>query len=495
MRTRASNLFRWDGTIDRGPYLVLGVGLLLLKHLLDWLVATMVFQRSWSPFNYFVVPGNTVNLLKLPELDRWFYGTLLALALPFIFLGVLFTVQRLRSARLPAWLVGLFFIPLINLSFFMLLCVLPGLEETDRQPAVPDTESASNLTRSLGTGRLPPVGWDEQHRERWRRVRSAHQRITRDSTSGSAAVSLAICVPLALGFVFFGASALGNYGWGLFVGMPFGLGLASVVLFGLTRPQPLSSCLGVASLALLLVGAGILVFAIEGLICLLMAAPIGFALTLLGGLIGYAIQSRPWSNQDNPTVLLVLFLTLPSLTAAESINKPEPALLEVCSVVEIDAPPEVVWRQVIAFPDLPEPAEWYFRTGIAYPRRAEIHGQGVGAERHCIFSTGTFVEPIEVWDEPRLLRFRVADQPCPMVEWSPFDIHPPHLDHYLVSQRGEFRLIALPDGRTRLEGTTWYTNRMWPARYWQLWSDAIIHRIHLRVLQHIKGLAEQEMRK
>jgi hypothetical protein len=39
-------------------------------------------------------------------------------------------------------------------------------------------------------------------------------------------------------------------------------------------------------------------------------------------------------------------------------------------------------------------------------------------------------------------------------------------------------------------GTTWYTNRMWPAAYWSLWSDAIIHRIHGRVLRHIQQLAE-----
>jgi hypothetical protein len=37
-----------------------------------------------------------------------------------------------------------------------------------------------------------------------------------------------------------------------------------------------------------------------------------------------------------------------------------------------------------------------------------------------------------------------------------------------------------------LEGTTWYTNKMRPAAYWQLWSDMAIHRIHLRVLDHIK---------
>jgi hypothetical protein len=39
-------------------------------------------------------------------------------------------------------------------------------------------------------------------------------------------------------------------------------------------------------------------------------------------------------------------------------------------------------------------------------------------------------------------------------------VHPPHPHHYLVSRRGQFLQEVLPDGRTRLEGTTWYTNRI-----------------------------------
>jgi hypothetical protein len=34
---------------------------------------------------------------------------------------------------------------------------------------------------------------------------------------------------------------------------------------------------------------------------------------------------------------------------------------------------------------------------------------------------------------------------------------------------------------------------MWPAAYWQVWSDAIIHSIHARVLAHVRGLAEAEL--
>ncbi len=59
----------------------------------------------------------------------------------------------------------------------------------------------------------------------------------------------------------------------------------------------------------------------------------------------------------------------------------------------------------------------------------------------------------------------------------------PNLNGYFVSHEGQFGLIRLPGNRTRLTGTTWYTDRVWPSAYWQLWSDYIIHHIHLRVLR------------
>ncbi|HKZ79726.1 MAG TPA: hypothetical protein VJ124_15745 [Pyrinomonadaceae bacterium] len=123
--------------------------------------------------------------------------------------------------------------------------------------------------------------------------------------------------------------------------------------------------------------------------------------------------------------------------------------------------------------------------------RAEISGSGVGAIRRCVFSTGAFVEPIEVWEQPRQLEFGVIAQPPVMEEWSPYQhLAPPHLENYLVSRRGRFALTPLQDGRTLLEGTTWYQNRFWPAPYWHIWSDYIIHRIHQRVLIHIKEVSE-----
>lgn len=147
---------------------------------------------------------------------------------------------------------------------------------------------------------------------------------------------------------------------------------------------------------------------------------------------------------------------------------------------------------MIEFPQLEEPDELLFKAGIAYPVNAQIEGTGVGAVRHCNFTTGSFVEPITVWDEPRLLKFSVDEQPAPMKELSFWDIDAPHLHDYFVSKQGQFKLTKLPNGNTLLEGTTWYYHNIKPAVYWRLWSDYIIHKIHNRVLEHIKVNAERK---
>jgi len=76
------------------------------------------------------------------------------------------------------------------------------------------------------------------------------------------------------------------------------------------------------------------------------------------------------------------------------LDKPETH--EVVTTIEIDAPPEKVWPNVVGFSELPPPSKAVFHTGVAYPQRARMVGTGPGAVRHCEFSTGAFVEPSRV---------------------------------------------------------------------------------------------------
>jgi len=461
MKITFADLWRSSGTVDRGTYAVVGLVGFALKHNLDRLVATSVFHRPWGLFNYWVPLRDVTRITALRSGDAMFLETMVVLALPFVWVGVALTLKRLRSANLPSQLVLLFFVPFLNLLFFLLLCLMP----------------ARNSTVTEG--------------QRGRHKGSPFARMVPDNVLGSAAISLLLTVPVGLVMVLIGVRLLTNYGWGLFVALPFTMGFAAALIYGLRQPRSFGGCLGVACVSTALLGLALLALAIEGVFCLVMAMPVALPLAAIGGTFGYLVQRRRWLQEGTPAFLSVLLIFVPGVQWMEHAAAPVPSVYVVRSTIDIQAPPEKVWKQVVAFTEIPPPRELMFRAGIAYPIRAEILGSGDGAERHCVFSTGAFVEPIEVWDEPRRLKFSVTSNPAPMEEWTPYShIEPPHLHGFLVSNGGQFLLTALPNGGTRLEGTTWYRHSLWPAAYWKLWSDAIIHQIHLRVLRHIRDSAE-----
>lgn len=280
---------------------------------------------------------------------------------------------------------------------------------------------------------------------------------------------------------------IGHYGIALFVLIPLVIGAAPVILYWSGKDFTKMQAWRIGVLTLGIYTAGLLVFAIEGVICIAMAAPFGLVLTWLGTWLGYKLVKRTPGNA--PTTLLLLIGLVPITAFVEKDT--QPPLQAVVTSVDIQAAPEVVWRNVVAFPQLDEPTELLFKAGIAYPINATIAGSGVGAVRHCNFTTGSFVEPIIVWNEPNLLRFTVDEQPEPMKELSFWDVDAPHLHDYFVSKQGQFELTKLPNGHTRLTGTTWYYHNISPAFYWQMWSSYIIHKIHYRVLSHIKNNAER----
>ncbi len=463
MRLRWSDLWRWEGAIDRGPYLLLGCVLFAVKYNLDRAITLAITGRAWP---FVDLAGFADYLLRRADYaaNPKLATALLLTALPFMWTGLMLTIRRLRSADLPRWLAALYFVPFVKLVLFAMLAIVPA--------------AAARA-------------------EEQRRVMSSFERFVGlwlpHNALGSAFVAALNVAATGGVLAYFGTTWLGSYQWAVFVGVPFGMGYVAAALHCHRARRSLIGCLGAAALSVALLGAGFLVFAVEGIICLAMAAPLALVLASLGAALAYGFQRALWPDGSGDRLLCVALLSAPMLALVEHHAPPVVPLLRVTTSIEIAAPPEVVWRHVVSFSELPPPTEFLFRHGIAYPMRARIDGRGVGAIRRCEFSTGAFIEPIEVWDEPRLLKFSVSENPAPMEEWTPYPrIEPPHLHGYFCSQCGEFRLHARTDGGTTLEGTTWYHHHMWPAAYWQAWSDAVLHRIHSRVLRHVKSLAEAD---
>ncbi|AWA31165.1 hypothetical protein HYN48_14275 [Flavobacterium magnum] len=288
-------------------------------------------------------------------------------------------------------------------------------------------------------------------------------------------------------FTLWGIYGIKEYGVFLFFLIPFFIGAGSVLLFGFKNQVTLKEACKIGLVSVSMYALCLICFAIEGLICILMAFPIAAIFTSIGAVIAHNFTNR--STMNASSTFLILVAALPALSFLERDSTPD--LTSVVSSIEINASPETVWKNVVEFPKLKEPKEFIFRTGIAYPVNAEIKGRGIGAIRYCNFTTGKFIEPVTVWDEPNLLKFSVAEQPAPLKEISFWDIDAPHLHDYFVSKQGQFKLIRLSNGNTKLEGTTWYYHDIKPAFYWKIWSNYIVHKIHYRVLNHIKTRSEK----
>ena len=204
---------------------------------------------------------------------------------------------------------------------------------------------------------------------------AAEQRLFRSGLVGTLS-----SVFVFLSFLF-SVKVLNSYGTGLFFGNPIVAGAVQAYFFNRPVLRSTKSTIGVVVLSLSIAGAAILLFALEGLVCLLMAAPVVLAGGALGAVVGRVIAAIRTGNSS--WALLVLALP-PALMAFEALPAPKPQR-EVVSSVEIAAPVDTVWQHVIAFGDLPPVSEALFRSGIAYPKRAHIEGEGVGRALLRIF--------------------------------------------------------------------------------------------------------------
>lgn len=280
----------------------------------------------------------------------------------------------------------------------------------------------------------------------------------------------------------------GEYGFLLFLFTPLLIGVLPILLYDKDEPLKKREVITIGLVTLSLFSISLVLLGIEGLICIAMAVPIGVSLTIIGSLIAFLIRSKQ-KKENGLKLSMLFFLTIP-LFAYMDVKSPL-TLSSVKTSIIIEANIKQVWESVVTFPKLKEPNDYLFKAGVSYPIEATIDGKGKGAIRYCKFNTGDFIEPITTWNEPNELSFDVQQQPLPMKELSFYDIDAPHLHDYFLSKKGQFKLTKISENKTLLEGTTWYTHNIRPEFYWKIWSNYIIHKIHLRVLEHIKTNAER----
>ncbi|MCI0618957.1 hypothetical protein L0244_38785, partial [bacterium] len=183
MKLKFSDLISPVGTIARAEYVFWGVVLFAIKYNIDRIIAYQLFHRKWRVWEYLF----PIQLDLSPQQNWNFLIALLIAALPFVWSGSVLTIKRLRASGLPVWLVVLFFVPIANLFFFAIIALLP-----EKQIRVRTTDGSASLANLIPRSR-----------------------------AGSALSALALNALSALIFTRFSVETLNQYGWGLFVGLPF----------------------------------------------------------------------------------------------------------------------------------------------------------------------------------------------------------------------------------------------------------------------------------
>ena len=116
MNFRFRDLWSPTGTVDRGTYVIVGVLGFVIKHNLDRFIAYR-FQHTWGLFSYWEPLRNAGRITALSRPEETFLAALVATALPFIWIGVVMTLKRLRSAGISTGYVFLFFVPFLICCF------------------------------------------------------------------------------------------------------------------------------------------------------------------------------------------------------------------------------------------------------------------------------------------------------------------------------------------------------------------------------------------
>jgi len=280
---------------------------------------------------------------------------------------------------------------------------------------------------------------------------------------------------------------------GFMVFLPIAIGFITIFLIERQQPQPLSTWLLIPWVPVLAGEAATAAAFWEGLICIVMFTPIAMAASSLGGLAAGLIARRVRSRRtSNVSVICVMLLPL-LMSGFEPQFLGERDLRNVESLVDIQAAPAVVWKNIERVPRIDQAElrpSWSHAIGFPNPEEATLSREGIGGVRHASFEGGVlFIETVDVWEPERRLGFSIRAQ-TEQIPPTTLDEHVTVGGKFFDVLHGEYTLEALHNGSTRLHLVSRHrlsTDFNWYAHFW---TDAVMNDLQHRILLVVKNRSE-----
>lgn len=246
-------------------------------------------------------------------------------------------------------------------------------------------------------------------------------------------------------------------------------------------------------LAVTLLGAITLLFALEALICILMALPFFLVLATIGAAMAVGVFALLERRQAPPSAgFLLLALPLLLSPVEAQITAPDSVHIVHNSVV-IEASPEAVWRQIIRVPAIgreEQRGSFLHWIGVPKPVEAMLSHEGVGAVRYASFEQGlVFVETVTEWQDGRSIAFSIVRDRSSLPP-APFgEIGGPYFDML----DGRYEIEPISDRRVLLHLTS--THRVTTRFNWYAgqWTEPIMSELQRYILAIVKVRSQLPM--
>jgi len=438
------------GKIGRPAYALASLATFFSQHL----IVLAVFQALARPLTidgwFWVVPLR--SLARLEHVSALILVAALGYLLLSAWVLAALAFRRAADSGVSEWIAAYAIVPLVQIPVVATLCIFPSRQTAEPVPA------ADRRTR--GDPGWPPA--------------------VQGMIAGMALTLFAVAV---------GALVFGSYGFGIFFVAPFVIGATTGYLVNRNAEIGEGRTGGLVLGATALGGIALVVAALEGIVCIVLAAPLAFLAAFFGGVMGRAVALR--TNRPAGQALSGVVL-LPLVFALETVF-PATTRFDTRQTVSIAAPPEAVWNAIVHMEPIDAPPALPFRLGVAYPLGGEIMGEGVGALRRGVFSTGVALERVAEWAPERKLSLVVLNDVPAMRELSPYrHVHAPHVVGYFQTSEMTFEIRPQENGSTVLVERSSHELKLEPVLYWLPMARWVVHANNARVLAHIRRQAEKD---
>jgi hypothetical protein len=229
----------------------------------------------------------------------------------------------------------------------------------------------------------------------------------------------------------------------------------------------------------------------EGVICVLLLAPLWIVSGLTGAEITYRLRRRV---RNDRTFCLTLF-ALPLIAVQVEPYVPLPvATATVTRSVLVHAAPATIWPMLRGIPDVcPGEGRWNLTQdviGVPRPIGAKLASGGIGADRFARWQHHiVFRERITQWQPGRQLSWRfIFDE---MAGWGYTDRHLLPDSSYFKVATGGYRMDPIAPGLIRVTLHTTYRVRTPVNLYAQAWGQLFLGDLENNLLGLVKDRAEQ----